>query len=104
MKKTTVTIPWEQGLHARPATKLVLLARRYRSAIHVRTHDRLADARSIISILLLCATCGTMIEFEARDEDEDLTISAIEQLFEMEDRIEGPALGTRSNDMEERET
>ncbi len=84
MKKTKVTVPWNDGLHARPATKLVLLAQRYRSAIRVKTKGRIADAKSIISILLLCATVGTMLEFEIHGDDEADATSAIERLFEGE--------------------
>lgn len=81
MKKTKVVVPWNQGLHARPATKLVLLAKRYRSAIHIHAKGRMADARSILSILLLCATVGTMLEFEVFGDDEADAATAIERLF-----------------------
>ena len=64
----------------------------------------MADARSIISLLLLCATVGTLIDIEVHGEDEDAAISAIEQLF-LEDSP-GSALSpdTRMEDHEERES
>jgi len=41
----------------------------------------MADAGSILSLLLLCATFGTLVEVEVHGEDEDAAMSAIEQLF-----------------------
>ena len=81
MKKTKVRVPWAEGLHTRPATKLVHLAREHRSAIQIRVQDRIADARSILSILLLCATFGTLLDIEVFGDDEDAATSAIERLF-----------------------
>jgi len=90
MKKTKVTVPWGDGLHARPATRLVLLARRYRSTIYLKTKERVADAGSIISILLLCATVGTMIDVEVFGEDEHAAAMAIEQLFNGDEADDHP--------------
>jgi len=81
MKKTNVTVPWGDGLHSRPATRLVHLARRYRSTIHIKAQGRVADARSILSILLLCATVGSLLEVEVFGDDEHDAAAAIEQLF-----------------------
>ena len=81
MKKINVVVPWDQGLHARPATRLVQLARKYRSSILLKTHEKVADAKSIISVLLLCATFGTLLEVEAVGEDEFIASSEIERLF-----------------------
>ncbi len=81
MKKTEVVVPWEQGLHARTATRLVNLAKNYCAEISIRANGKVADAGSIISILLLCATVGTLLEIEAAGEDEGAAVSAIEQLF-----------------------
>lgn len=82
MKKTNVIVPWEHGLHARPACKLANLAFRYRSVIRLKAHGKVADARSIINIMLLCATFGTLLEVEVSGEDEAGAASAIEHLFE----------------------
>ncbi len=110
MKRTNVTVPWEQGLHARPATRLVQLARRYRSAIHIKAQDRMADARSILSVLLLCATFGTMLEVEVFGEDEEIATSEIEQLFEDSETRETSAsrkislTDSHSNELDERDS
>jgi len=82
MKKIRVVVPWDQGLHVRPAAKLIHVAGRFQSKILLKAHGKVADARSIINILLLCATFGTLLEVEIAGEDEMAASSAIEQLFE----------------------
>ena len=81
MRKTKVVVPWHDGLHARPATSLVKLARNFRSTILIKTRERAADAKSILSVLLLCAAMGTLLEVEVAGEDESTAALAIEQLF-----------------------
>lgn len=61
MKMTEVTVPWDKGLHARPASMLAELARSYSSSISIKAHEKVADAKSILSVLLLCATMGTLL-------------------------------------------
>ena len=41
----------------------------------------MADARSIISIMLLCAALGTVIDVEASGDDEDVALQAVENAF-----------------------
>jgi len=62
----------ELGLHARAATKLASLAGRYESSIKTGVKQPLADAKSIMSLLLLAASQGTelIFEFDGPDEDE----------------------------------
>lgn len=102
MKKIKVTVPWDQGLHARPATKLVQLSRKYRSSIQLKTHEKVADAKSILSVLLLCATFGTLLEIEAVGEDEYLATSEIERLFNLEEDMKDTAEDITVRDPEER--
>jgi len=96
MKRTRVVVPWNHGLHARSATKLVQLARRYRSSILIKTREHVADAKSILSVLLLCAVVDTMLEVEISGDDELLATNAIEQLFNHQDVMD--ALPTDSVD------
>ena len=41
----------------------------------------MADARSIISIMLLCAALGTVIDVEASGDDEDIALQAVQNAF-----------------------
>ena len=53
MIKCTVTIENKLGLHARAATKLARVASRYNSSAQVYKDNKSADAKSIISLLML---------------------------------------------------
>jgi phosphotransferase system HPr (HPr) family protein len=81
MKTAQVVVAWPDGLHARPATRLVRLIQTYRSRIVLRTARAVADGRSILSILMLCATMNTVLEVQAEGEDEELALRAVRGLF-----------------------
>jgi phosphocarrier protein HPr len=81
MKNSRVIVPWREGLHLRQAAKLVHLARLFRSAIFLKCGTKIADLRSIFSIISLCATPGTAIEVEAIGDDEQDATRAVEQVF-----------------------
>ena len=85
MKCSQVLVPWKAGLHLRPAARLVRLAQSFRSTIFLKCGGKLADARSIVSILLLTATMGAVVDVEATGEDEANAALAIEQIFCAED-------------------
>lgn len=81
MKTARVRVTWPAGLHARPASRLVRLARTFRSRIILRTAHAVADARSILSLLTLCASMNTVLEVQAEGEDEELAVAAVGGLF-----------------------
>jgi phosphotransferase system HPr (HPr) family protein len=59
MISTTITVPNKAGLHARAAAKLVATAAAFQSRIQLGTGDRMVDAKSILSLMLLAAPPGT---------------------------------------------
>ena len=71
------------GLHARAAAKLVRLTSTFRSNINLRRVDSgsVADAKSILSVLLLAATAGTELEVSVDGVDEEAAMTAINKLF-----------------------
>lgn len=81
MKCSWVVIPWREGLHLRTAVKLVQVAKMFRSTIRLKCGGKIADLRSILSVIALCATMGTIIELEASGDDEQAAAQAIEQVF-----------------------
>ncbi len=81
MKRTTVVVPWRDGLHLVPAGELVRLAGRFRSAIHLRRGGRIADARRLFSVVALCATMGTALVLEVSGEDEGPALETLRQVF-----------------------
>jgi phosphotransferase system HPr (HPr) family protein len=81
MKTTRVTIRWPQGLHMRAAARLVKLSRSFRCQIQLRLGHRLADARSILSLMVLCAGLGACLDIEAAGNDEHEALRAVEEFF-----------------------
>jgi phosphotransferase system HPr (HPr) family protein len=66
----------------RPAAGLVCLFKNFRSRVVLRLGNHVANARSILGILLLSATFNTQIEIQASGEDEDSAIAAAEVFFQ----------------------
>ncbi len=53
-----------------------------KSAVFLKVGARVADARSILSVLLLCAAAGMVINLEINGEDEDTVLTSITSVFE----------------------
>ena len=85
MKRSTVVVPWREGLHLRPAAKLVRLSKRFHSTVLLKCRGKVADMHSILSIVSLCATMGTALDIETNGDDEHDAARAIEQVFSAHD-------------------
>ena len=81
MKEQEVVIGHRLGLHARAAARLVQLSSKFQSKIVLFRCDSWnsveADARSILSILLLSAAYGSKIGVRATGADEDQAVASI---------------------------
>ncbi|MDX1692154.1 MAG: HPr family phosphocarrier protein [Ketobacteraceae bacterium] len=76
--RTQIEIINKLGLHARAASKLVATASRYEARIEVTNPaGQKADAKSIMSILMLAAAKGMTLDIEASGEDEQEALDAI---------------------------
>ncbi len=82
MRTTRVTVRFPHGLHARPAAGLVRLFKGFRARVLFRLGNRVANAGSFLSILLLSATFNTQLEVQATGEDEEAAIRAAEVFFQ----------------------
>jgi phosphotransferase system HPr (HPr) family protein len=82
MKQRQLFVPWKQGLHLGPASRLVKLARASSSVVLLKVGDKVADARSILAMLLLCASCGMAVNLEIDGDDEDEVLASVVQVFE----------------------
>ena len=71
------------GLHARAAARLVRTASVYRSNVRLERADRSAsaDAKSILSVLMLAAARGTTLRATAEGADEDEALRAVCELI-----------------------
>jgi phosphocarrier protein HPr len=81
MKRTKVVVPWQEGLHLRPAANLVRTMKNFRSTAYLKCGGKMADLRSILSIISLCATMGTALDVEVMGDDEHDATRAVEQVF-----------------------
>lgn len=86
MKRARVTVSWKDGLHLRNAARVVRRAKSFRSSIFLKVNDRVTDARSIVGILLLCATLGSVVDLEVSGDDEDAALATIASVFETGDQ------------------
>ncbi len=75
-----LTVRNARGLHARAAASMVFSIGDFSSQVLVRRGEKSADARSILDLLLLGASTGSVIEVSATGEDEELAIAAITDL------------------------
>jgi phosphocarrier protein len=69
------------GLHARAATKLVQLASKYPCDVEVAREDQSANGKSVMGVLLLCGSKGTVIEVRAKGDQAKECVDAIGQLI-----------------------
>ena len=53
------------GLHARPATKFVQLASKFRCKVTVRKDSQTVNGKSVMGMMMLAAAKGTKIVIEA---------------------------------------
>jgi phosphocarrier protein len=69
------------GLHARAATKLVQLATRFPCDVQVARQEQAANGKSVMGVLLLCGSRGTVIEVTATGERAQECVDAIGALI-----------------------
>ncbi len=84
MQRQKVIVKNRLGLHARAAARLVRLASSFQSEIELLRCDarhRVADAKSILGVLMLAATQDTELEVVARGVDEQAALSAVVALI-----------------------
>jgi phosphocarrier protein HPr len=77
-----VTIRNRLGLHARAAARFVHTANRFRARVTASRDGRTMDGKSILGILLLAASQGSVLELTADGEDEEAALSALAALVE----------------------
>jgi phosphocarrier protein len=70
------------GLHARPAAMLVQAASKFRSEIRLKKDDVEADAKSILSVMMLAAEAGSLVTIKAEGEDEQQAVETLTKMFE----------------------
>ncbi len=70
------------GLHARPAAMLSQRASKFKSEITLHKDNIEANAKSILSVMMLAAEVGSFITVKAEGEDAEEAVEALAKLFE----------------------
>ncbi len=79
--KKQLTIINKLGLHARAASKLVATASKFQSSIQINRNGQQADAKSIMSVLMLAASKGTVLDVTVSGDDAEQALQHIETLI-----------------------
>lgn len=79
--KIQITIINKLGLHARAASKLVATASRFESKIEIFKGPQKADAKSIMSVLMLAASQGTPLDIQAHGRDWEAALEQVATLI-----------------------
>jgi phosphocarrier protein HPr len=70
------------GLHARAAARFVHTAARFQARVTAGREGRVMDGKSILGILLLAASQGTLLELTVDGPDEEAAAAALAALVE----------------------
>jgi phosphocarrier protein len=80
--QTQLTIINKLGLHARAAAKFVSCTSSFSSSIQAGKDGQLVDAKSIMSVMMLAAGKGTVLDLEIHGSDEEAALTALQTLIE----------------------
>jgi phosphocarrier protein FPr len=94
-----VALTGAAGLHARPATAFVELAKQFQAEIRVRHIGKVANGKSLVSLLKLGADGHASLRIMARGADAEAALAALSAAVRegLEDEEEATATSTGSN-------
>jgi phosphocarrier protein len=69
-----------RGLHARPCHALAALALRYSSTVRVSCDGREVDGKSMLELMTVAASQGSLLEFSAEGADAHELVSRLAEL------------------------
>jgi len=78
----TVRLVNEQGLHLRPADRVVRMANSFSAEIQLGKGEQFVDGKSILSIIGLAAEEGTELRIVAQGADAHEAVDALVELIE----------------------
>ena len=81
--ETEVEIRNAAGMHMRPAMQFVDVASKYSCDIQVSNGQTKVDAKSIMQMTMLAATCGTKLTITANGEDGAQAVAELRDLVEV---------------------
>ncbi|MBP7881989.1 MAG: HPr family phosphocarrier protein [Candidatus Methylopumilus sp.] len=75
--KQEIEIINKLGLHARASTKLTQTASQFSSEIFIERNGRRVNAKSIMGVMMLAASKGSVVSIEANGADEAIAMDAL---------------------------
>ncbi|MEY3650678.1 MAG: Phosphocarrier protein HPr [Pseudomonadota bacterium] len=75
--KQEIEIINKLGLHARASTKLTQTASQFSSEIFIERNGRRVNAKSIMGVMMLAASKGSIVTLEANGADEAKAMEAL---------------------------
>tara|TARA_R110002072_G_scaffold86030_2_gene194311 strand:- start:22359 stop:22628 length:270 start_codon:yes stop_codon:yes gene_type:complete len=80
--RTQLVIINKLGLHARAAAKFVACTSAFSSSIQAGRDGQMIDGKSIMSVMMLAAGKGTVLDIEIDGRDEAEALAALQTLLE----------------------
>jgi len=80
MIERRITIINKLGLHARAASRFVTLASGFASEIQLAKNGQIINGKSIMGVMMLAASQGTVLEMSVSGEDENEAAAQLERL------------------------
>ncbi|WP_298859670.1 HPr family phosphocarrier protein [uncultured Gimesia sp.] len=77
-----VIVKMKQGLHLRPISEIVRIARLYKCDFKIKNGNLAGDAKEVYDLLELKALPGTELALEANGDDASKLMEEIVQFFE----------------------
>lgn len=81
MRSEQIEIINQLGLHARAAAKFVATATRFESKVSLGKDGKEVDGKSIMSVMMLAASVGSIVEIKCDGPDEEEALTAIKALI-----------------------
>lgn len=69
------------GIHARPAAALVQTVLPFQADVFISFNGNRVNAKSIMGLLTLAATCGSRLTITCKGEDAEEAMTAVKHLF-----------------------
>jgi len=77
--EATVTLAGD--LHARPAGSLAIAAAKFAASVQLSAGGNWADAKSVLSVMGIGATCGQIVTVRAAGPDADEAVAALIEIL-----------------------
>jgi phosphocarrier protein HPr len=82
MRSARLDIHNPTGLHTRPATAFVRLAKTFACEISIRKGDKAANAKSLVKLLKIGISPGDAIELTCEGTDEEQALASLTQYIQ----------------------